>query len=76
MQNEALQDPTQYAGQVAKQIEQYQETEQMHDLPRIYDYWAKKYNSPRIASVIGYDNLTTFMPRISGSPCMNQTVFF
>jgi SAM-dependent methyltransferase len=60
MQNEALHDSSQYAGQVAKQIEQYQETEQMHDLPRIYDYWAKKYNSPRIASVIGYDNLITF----------------
>ncbi len=44
----------------ARQIDQYKETEVMHDLPLIHEYWSKKYISKKAASVTGYSNPIEF----------------
>jgi SAM-dependent methyltransferase len=45
---------------VARQVDQYKETEVMHDLPRIYDYWAGKYISKNAEQITGYSNIIEF----------------
>lgn len=58
MQPEFSNDPGHYDQLVARQIDQYKETEIMHDLPTIYDYLAKRYTAPRAKAVTGHTDLT------------------
>jgi SAM-dependent methyltransferase len=52
MQNK-ITEPGHYEELVARQIDQYKETEVMHDLPSIYRYWSKKYTNDQSSSVTG-----------------------
>ena len=45
---------------VARQVDQYKETEFMHDLPGIFNYWSSKYISPNFFSLTGSTNSTDF----------------
>src|SRR5438045_9749462 len=45
---------------VARQVEQYRETAEMHDLPPIFHYWSSKYLGPNFYSLTGYDNHIDF----------------
>lgn len=49
-----------YTELVARQIEQYKETEIMHDLPPIFHYWSSKYNIPKLKNIIGTEGLVSF----------------
>jgi SAM-dependent methyltransferase len=60
LENNTSNDSAHYADLIARQIGQYQETEVMHNLPEIYDYWATKHNSPKTVAVIGYSDLIQF----------------
>lgn len=55
-----MNNPRHYDELTARQIDQYKETEVMHDLPLIYKYWSKKHISERAATVIGYSNTIEF----------------
>jgi SAM-dependent methyltransferase len=45
---------------VARQVEQYRETNEMHDLSPIFHYWSSKYIGPNFYSLTGYDNHIDF----------------
>ena len=45
---------------VSRQVDQYKDTEVMHDLSAIYHYWSEKHVIQQIASVIGYNNTIEF----------------
>lgn len=49
-----------YTELVSRQIEQYKETEIMHDLPPIFHYWSSKYNIPKFKNIIGTEGLVAF----------------
>jgi hypothetical protein len=49
-----------YNDLINRQIEQYKETEVMHDLPPVFDYISGKYISAEIASVTGATSLPGF----------------
>src|ERR1700712_2544844 len=49
-----------YTDLVARQVDQYKETEIMHDLPPIFEYWASKYLLPKAAEVIKANNIISF----------------
>jgi SAM-dependent methyltransferase len=49
--------PSHYDELVARQIDQYKDTEVMHDLPGIFDYWSSRYNDRQAASVTGFRGL-------------------
>jgi SAM-dependent methyltransferase len=53
MQSNIPEDSTHYDELISRQIDQYKETEVMHDLPPIYDYVARKYTAERSAEVTG-----------------------
>jgi len=48
-----------YQARVAHQIAQYA-TEDIHDVPPIYDYWADTHIRPRLNSVLGVDTIPDF----------------
>jgi SAM-dependent methyltransferase len=45
---------------ITRQIDQYKDTDQIHDLPAIYDYWSGKYISENSLKVTGYNNIIEF----------------
>ncbi len=55
-----LTDSVHYSDLVARQVDQYKETELMHDLPPVFDYWSVKHNASKSAAVTGKKNLTSF----------------
>lgn len=57
MSNTSSNSSDHYDELVARQVEQYKETEIMHDLPRIYDYWAGKHISDNAAQVTGHKDI-------------------
>src|SRR5689334_21120691 len=55
----------QYQGQhydelVARQVEQYRETDEMHDLSPIFNYWSSKYIRPNFYALTASDNSIDF----------------
>ncbi len=49
-----------YEEQVKQQIEQYRDTENMHDLPAIYHVWSASYVQPALKQVFGVDDINQF----------------
>jgi SAM-dependent methyltransferase len=49
-----------YADQVQEQIEQYRDTEDMHDLPAVFHLWSSEYLLPGFASVFGVKDINAF----------------
>jgi SAM-dependent methyltransferase len=45
---------------VARQVDQYKEMEEMHDLPPIFNYWSSKYIAPEFSSITGCKNSIEF----------------
>lgn len=60
MQENYFKSSDHYDELTARQIDQYKETEIMHDLPLIYDYWSKKHLSQKSAAVTGQANTVEF----------------
>lgn len=50
-------DADHYNELVARQVDQYKETEVMHDLSRIFDYWTGKHISENVERVAGSSNI-------------------
>jgi SAM-dependent methyltransferase len=50
---------TGYETRITQQIAQYA-TEEIHDVPPIYDYWADTHIRPRLNSVLGVDTVLEF----------------
>jgi SAM-dependent methyltransferase len=60
MENTPFNDTSHYDELVARQVEQYRDTEIMHDMPPIFSYWATKHIAPVSAEIIGYDSTVGF----------------
>lgn len=59
MKNSAISEEH-YNELVSRQVEQYKDTEVMHDLSAIYHYWSEKHTVWQAASVTGFNNTTVF----------------
>jgi SAM-dependent methyltransferase len=57
MQNSSANGSDHYDELVARQVDQYKETEIMHDLPGIYDYWSGRHISDNSARVTGHADI-------------------
>lgn len=60
MPSNLLKDSDHYNELVARQVDQYKETEVMHDLPGIYNYWVEKYTTKSWVEITGYGNIIDF----------------
>jgi SAM-dependent methyltransferase len=49
-----------YEEQVRQQIEQYRDTENMHDLPAVFHVWSSDYILPGLKQVFGADDINAF----------------
>jgi SAM-dependent methyltransferase len=49
-----------YEDQLLEQIEQYRDTEEMHDLPPVFHIWSSEYIGPRLRQVFGVGDINSF----------------
>lgn len=49
-----------YEDKLQEQIEQYRETEQMHDLPEVFHLWSENYVRPGLRAVFDADDRNSF----------------
>ena len=61
--------PPSYEEQVQQQIEQYRDTENMHELPPVFHVWSSGHVLPGLQGVFGVDNFNQFYAEALMAAC-------